>query len=161
MGDDIRALHGHITQATIILNQALQSLQNRINTVQQVKALTPPTVTGLAVQGKQGCFYITWNRIAHVDGYVIVQANDSQMSQVIGRFPVPDGDSCVYSLAVGNAAVTSFFQVYAYQGPKYSDPSAIVSATTSTYGAGEAAPQQPGIAPRQPKIAPVRSGPNL
>lgn len=161
VGQDVKNLHDHLVQMTDILNQGLQSLQNRVNTVQQVRAATPPTVTGLTVTGKQGLFYLTWNRIAHTDGYVVVQALDAGMVQIIGRFNIPDGDSCIYSVPVGNVAVTSSFQVYAYQGNKYSDPSSIVTATTVVYGSAEAAPPQPPIAPRQPKKAPVRSGPNL
>lgn len=158
---DVQALYEHLSLMTTILNQGLQSLQNRQNTVQQTGATVPPTVTGLTVTGKQGCFWLTWNRIKNVDGYVVVQASDTAMSQLIGRFPVPDGDSCTLSIAVGNAAVTSSFQVYAYQGKKYSEPSAVVTATTVAFGAGEAAPPTPPLAPRQPKLAPIRSGPNL
>jgi hypothetical protein len=146
---------------TTILNQALQGLQNRINTVQQVTAKSPPTVTGLTVTGKQGLFYLTWNRIAHTDGYVVTQASDSAMVQLVARYNLPDGDMCAYSIPVGNVAVTNSFQVYAYQGQKYSEPSNIVTATTAPYGAGETAPAQPPIAPRHPKKSPVRSGPNL
>lgn len=161
IGQDVKALHEHLVQMTDILNQGLQSLQNRMNTVQQVTAKVPPTITGLSVTGKQGLFYLTWNRISNTDGYLVVQAADAGMIQVIGRFNIPDGDSCTYSVPVGNVAVTSSFQVYAYQGNKYSDPSNIVTATTLTFTTPESAPLQPAIPPRQPKKAPIRSGPNL
>ncbi len=158
---DAKTIHEHLTLMTTILNQGLQSMQNRINTVQQVKAATPPTVTGFSVTGKQGLFYLTWNRINHVDGYVVAQATDTGMVQLIGRYPILDSDSCTFSVPVGNVAVTNSFQVYAFQGQKYSEPSNIITATTVPYGAGESAPPAPPIAPRQPKVAPVRSGPNL
>jgi hypothetical protein len=159
--DDARILHEHMTMMTTILNQALQSLQNRTNTIQQVGARAPVPVSSLAVTGKQGLFWLTWNRIAHVDGYVVVQASDAAMTQVTNRYPVPDGDACSFAVPVGNVAVTASFQVYAYQGPKYSDPSPIITATTLVYASSEAAPGAPPIAPRQPKLAPIRSGPNL
>lgn len=160
-GNDIKTLHEHLNTMTTILNQALQSFQGRLNTVQQTAAVKPPTVTGLTVVGKQGLFYLTWNRIKNTDGYVIAQATDTGMVQLVGRYPVPDGDACAYSIPVGNVAVTNSFQVYAYQGPKYSEPSATVTATTVVYGSAESAPPAPPIAPRQPKLAHVRSGPNL
>lgn len=160
-GKEVKALHEHLSTMTTILNQALQSLQGRINTVQQTGAVRPPTVTALAVAGKQGLFYLTWNRITHADGYVVLQASDTGMKQIVGRYNIPDGDSCSYSVPVGNVAVTNSFQVFAYQGPKYSDPSGTVTATTAVYASAESAPSAPPIAPRQPKLAPVRSGPNL
>ena len=159
--DDLQVIHKHISDMTIILNQGLQSLQQRINTVQQTGARTPPTVTGLTVTGKQGLFYLTWNRVANVDGYVVTRASDSAMKILIGRYNLPDSEQCTLDISVGNVAVTNSFQVYAYQGPKYSEPSPSVTATTSVYGSAEAAPANPPIAPRQPKIAPVRNGPNL
>ena len=161
VAQDAKTVHEHLILMTTILNQGLQSFQNRINTVQQVTAKTPPTVTGLTVSGKQGLFYLTWNRIAHTDGYVILQASDTGMMQLIGRFNLPDGDTCTYSIPVGNVAVTNSFQVFAYQGQKMSDPSATVTATTLVYASAEAAPPAPPIAPRQPKKVPPRSGPNL
>ena len=160
-GEDVKTLHQHLTQTITILNQSLQSLQNRTNTIQQTGAKAPPTVTGFGIEGKQGLFYLHWNRIAHVDGYVVVQATDSAMSNVVGRYNIPDGDCCTHQIPVGNAAVTGSFQVYAYQGNKYSDPSNILTASTFVFGSSETAPANPAIAPRQPKIAPVRSGPNL
>ena len=146
---------------TDILNQGLQSLQNRVNTVQQVTAKQPPTVTGLSVTGKQGLFHLTWNRIDNTDGYVVTQATDTGMVHLVGRYHVPDGDSNSHQIPVGNVAVTHSFQVYAYQGNKYSDPSPAVTATTLTYTTPEVAPPLPPNAPRQPKKAQVRSGPNL
>ena len=160
-GQDVKALHEHLTQMTTILNQALQSLQNRMNTVQQVGASTPPNVSGLTVTGKQGLFYLTWNRIANVDGYVITQATDSSMKKLVGRYNISDGQQCTFTVPVGNVAVTNSFQIYAYQGPNYSDPSQAVTATTLTYTTAESAPPAPPIAPQQPKNVPVRSGPNL
>lgn len=159
--NDIKAIHEHYTMTIGLLNQSLQALQNRVNTIQQSGAKTPPTVTGLTVTGKQGLFHLTWNRIKNADGYVIVQASDSGMTQLVGRYNVPDGDSVSHQVPVGNVAVTNSFQVYSYQGKKYSEPSTAVTATTAVYGAAESAPPAPPLAPRQPKIAPVRSGPNL
>ena len=146
---------------TTLLNQSLQTMQTRLDTIQQIGAQKPPTVSGLTVTGKQGLFYLTWNRIKNADGYVVVQGTDSTMVQITNRYPVPDGDSCSYSVPVGNVVVTASFQVFAYQGPQYSEPSPAVSATTVAYGAGEAAPPRPPLAPRPVKLAPVRSGPNL
>jgi hypothetical protein len=160
-GQDVKILQEHIVQMTNISNQAFQSLQNRQNTVQQVTAKQPPTVTGFSVTGKQGLFFLTWNRISHVDGYVITQAQDSGMVQLINRFNLPDGDTVAYSIPIGNVAATNSFQVYAYQGPKMSDPSNIVTATSLAYTTPEAAPPLPGIAPRHPKKVPPRVGPNL
>jgi hypothetical protein len=158
---DTKALNEHLGTMTAILNQALQGLQNRMNTVQQIGAKTPPTVTGLTITGKQGLFHLTWNRIAHVDGYVITQASDTAMTQLIGRYNLPDGERCTFAIPVGNVAVTNSFQVYGYQGPKYSEPSPTVTATTLVYASSEAAPPAPLFSPRHPKLVPVRSGPNL
>lgn len=158
---DSKALHEHLTTMTTILNQALQGLQNRMNTVQQTGAKAPPPVSGLTVTGKQGSFQLTWSRMANVDGYVVVQASETAMTQLVGRYNLPDGQQCSHSIAVGNVAVTNSFQVYAYQGPKYSDPSPVATATTLTYTTSEAAPPAPPMAPQPPKISPVRSGPNL
>ena len=160
-GDDVKVLQEHLVQQTVLLNQALQSLQNRVNRIQQSGAKQPPTVTGLAVAGKQGLFHITWNRQVNVDGYVIEQASDTAMTQLVGRYNIPDGDAPVHQIAVGNVAVTNSFRVYAYQGSHYSDPSPAVTATTAVYASAESAPPAPPIAPRPPKLAPVRSGPNL
>lgn len=159
--ENARILNDHLNTMTMILNQALQSLQNRQNTVQQVQAKTPPTVTGLTVTGKQGLFHLTWNRIENTDGYVIVQSADSAMGQLLNRYNIPDGDQVAHQIPIGNVAVTHSFQVYAYQGQKYSEPSPIVTGTTLTYTTPEAAPPNPAIPPRHPKLAPVRSGPNL
>lgn len=154
-------LNDHLGQVTDIVNQALQSLQNRVNSIQQVTAKTPPTVTGLTVTGKQGLFYLTWNRIANTDGYVVTQASDPGMVQLIGRYTLPDGNQVTHQVPVGNVAVKNYFQVYAFQGQKMSDPSAAVSATTATFTTSESAPPTPPIAPLQPKVSPPRSGPNL
>lgn len=160
-GADLKTLHDHINLMTSLINQSLQSVQNRLNTIQQSGAKAPPTVTGLTVTGKQGLFHLTWNRIKNADGYVVVQASDSGMTQLVGRFNIGDGESCTYQVPVGNVAVTNTFQVYSYQGKKYSEPSPAVTATTAVYGSAESAPPAPPLAPRQPKLAPVRSGPNL
>lgn len=159
--DEVKDLHKHVTQMTELLNQNLQNVQLRLNTIQQQGAKTPPTVTGLTVTGKQGLFYLTWNRIANTDGYVVVWASDAGMTTLVNRYNIPDGQTCAWSIPVGNVAVTGTFQVYAYQGSKYSSPSNAVTATTASYGAGESAPPNPPIAPQQPKLVPVRSGPNL
>jgi hypothetical protein len=158
---DMKAMNEHLGTMTTILNQAVQSLQNRLNTVQQVGAISPPPVSGLSVTGKQGLFHITWNRIKNADGYVVTQASDSSMTQLVGRYNIPDANQCVHQVPVGNVAVTNYFQVYAYQGPKYSDPSPAVKGLSVVYGSTESAPPAPPIAPLQPKLAPIRSGPNL
>lgn len=148
-------------QAVSIINQALQSYEDRLNTIQQTGAVAPVAVSGFTVTGKQGSFWITWNRIVNVDGYVIMQAADSGMTQIQNRFTVADGEQCSYSLAVGNVAVTSSFQMYAYRGQKYGSPSPVVTASSLVFSTSESAPPNPGFAPRPPKVAPVRSGPNL
>lgn len=158
---DVKTLHDHVIQQTIILNQALHSIQNRLNTIQQTGAKAPPAVTGLTVTGKQGLFHLTWNRIANADGYIITQASDSAMTTLIGRYHAFDGNTCTYQVPVGNVAVTNSFQVYAYQGPQVGNPSNIVTATSVVFTTSEAAPPSPPIAPLQPFVAPVRSGPNL
>jgi hypothetical protein len=147
--------------AVKILNQALQSVEVRLDTVQQIGARKPPNPTGFSVTGRQGFFYITWNRIKNCDGYVIMQATDTAMMQNVGRHVIADGQQVSFHLAVGNVAVTYSFQMYAYQGPQYSQPSPIQTATSIPYGAGEAALPTPPLAPVPPKIIPVRSGPNL
>jgi hypothetical protein len=159
--EDMNALHEHLTTMTQIVNQSLQSTQQRLNTIQQTGAKAPPPVSGLTVTGKQGLFHLTWNRMKNVDGYVITHASDTGMTQLVGRYNVPDGNTPVHQIPVGNVAVTGSFQVYAYQGNKYSDPSPAVTATTAVYASAESAPPAPPIAPLQPKIAPVRSGPNI
>jgi hypothetical protein len=144
-----------------IANQALQSFQSRLDTIQQIGAKEPPVVSGFSVEGKQGLFNLTWNRIKNVDGYVVIQAADPGMLPIIGRCHIADGQQCSFKIMVGNVAVTASFQIFAYQGPKYSHHSPTVTATTLLYGAAEAAPASPPIAPQHPKVAPVRSGPNL
>lgn len=158
---DLKAMHEYILMQTTILNQGLQIHQARLNTIQQVGATAPPPVSGLTVTGKQGLFHLTWNRMKNVDGYVIEQASDSAMTQLVGRYNIPDANQCLHQIPVGNVAMTNSFRVYAYQGPKYSDPSPAVTGTTAVYGSAESAPPAPPIAPLAPKLAPVRSGPNL
>ncbi len=158
---DMKILHEHVIQMTTILNQAVQSLENRTNTIQQVGAVAPPPVTGFTAEGKQGLFNLVWNRIKNADGYVIVHASDAAMTQIVNRYHIDDGNQCGHQVPVGNVAVTGHFQIYAYQGPKYGDPSPMLSATTAVFGSAEAAPAVPPKAPLQPKLAPVRSGPNL
>lgn len=160
-GEDIKSLHEHIRLMTTLLNQNIQNLHVRQDTVQQVGAKAPPNVTGLAVTGMQGLFHLTWNRIQSTDGYVVVQASDANMTMITGRYNIPDGNTPSHQIPVGNVATTGYFQVYAYQGPKYSQPSPVVSATTAEYGVAESAPTAPPIPPLPPKIDPVRSGPNL
>lgn len=158
---EMQAISDYLKQTNTILNQGLQSLQNRLNTVQQTGAAVPPNVTGLTVTGQQGCFALTWNRIVNVDGYVIIQASDAAMTQRTGRFNISDGQQCSYNIPVGNVAITAYFEVYAYQGNHYGDPSPAVKATTKTYTTSESAPPAPPLPPPPPKIVPVRSGPNL
>ena len=38
---DVKMLHGHLEMMTTLLNQAVQSLENRVNTIQQVGAVQP------------------------------------------------------------------------------------------------------------------------
>lgn len=159
--EDMKALSDHLAQMTMILNKVNQNMGQRLNTIQQTGAQAPPNVSGLTVTGKQGLFYLTWNRIKNVDAYVIEQASDSGMTQLVGRYTLPDANSCSYGIPVGNVAVTNYFRVYAQQGPKISDPSPAVSATTAVYASAESAPPAPPIAPLAPKISPPRSGPNL
>lgn len=159
--EDMKALSDHLAQMTLILNKLNQNMSQRLNTVQQTGAQTPPNVSGLTVTGKQGLFYLTWNRIKNADGYVIEQASDSGMTQLVGRYTLTDANQCLHQVPVGNVAVTNYFRVYAYQGPKMGDPSPAVSGTTVAYGSAEAAPPAPPIAPLAPKISPPRSGPNL
>lgn len=159
--NDSNLLREHLNAWHTIMNQAIQSFQGRINTVQQVNAQKPPNVTGFTVDGKQGLFSLVWNRIKNSDGYVILQASDSAMVNIIGRYHVDDGSQCSHQIVVGNVAVTSYFQIYAYQGPQYGEPSPIVASTTVVYGSVEASPTLPPIAPLPPKTYPVRSGPNL
>jgi len=156
-----RQLNEHLNTMTTILNQALQGTQNRLATVQQTGAIAPPIVSNFTATGKQGLFHLTWNRIKNADGYVIMHASDMGMKNVIGRYHVPDGQSVSHQIPVGNVATTGYFQMYAYQGPQYSKPSAVVSATTSVYGSAEAAPVTSKTAPQNPLVSPVRSGPNL
>lgn len=159
--EDMKALSDHLAQQTQIVNKVMQNMAQRLNTIQQSGAQAPPNVSGVAVTGKQGLFHITWNRIKNVDGYVVEQASDSGMTQLVGRYNLPDANQCVHQVPVGNVAVTNYFRVYAYQGSKMSDPSPAVSGTTVVYGSAEAAPPAPPIAPLAPKISPPRSGPNL
>jgi hypothetical protein len=159
--EDLKTMQEHLNLMTKILNQGLLTTHNRLNTIQQTGAKAPPSITGFTVTGKQGLFYLTWNRIVNTDGYVIVQASDAGMVNLIGRYNVVDGDTCTFSIPVGNVAVTNTFQIYAYQGPRLGPPSSAVTATTLTFTTPEAAPPTPPISPRQPKRAFPRSGPNL
>lgn len=158
---NVKLLNEHLVVLNTILNQGLQSMQNRLNTIQQTGARQPVPISGFTVTGKQGLFHLVWSKIANVDGYVIVQASDSAMNQIIGRHTVVDGEQCSYQIPVGNVAVTNSFQVYAYQGTQYGSPSPIATATTLTFTTSEAAPSAPPLAPKPPLLVPVRSGPNL
>lgn len=158
---NVKALNEHLLVITNILNQSLQSVQNRLNTIQQTGARQPVPVSGFTATGKQGLFHLVWNRIANVDGYVIVQALDSAMTQIVGRHTIVDGEQCSFNISVGNVAVTNSFQVYAFQGSQYGLPSPIATATSVVYGSAESAPSSPPIAPLPPLLVPVRSGPNL
>lgn len=144
-----------------IVNDSLTEIGNRLDTLQQLGAKPPVAVTSLTVTGKQGLFYLTWQKIANVDGYVILQASDSAMTQISGRWNLPDGETVSYQIPVGNVAVTNFFTVQAYQGNRYGPPSTAVSGTTVAYGSGESAPPAPPQRPVSPKVTGVRNGTTL
>ena len=158
---DIQAIQDYLQQAHSILNQSIQAHQNRLNVIQQTGASNPPNVTGFSASGRQGLFSLVWNRIANVDGYVIIEATDSGMKQLVGRYNVSDGQQCSFQIPVGNVSIQRYFQVFAYQGNHYGSPSNAISATSLAFTTPESAPATPPIAPPQPLIIPVRSGPNL
>ena len=142
------------------LNRILQNLGDRLDTIQQVGATAPPPVTGLTVTGKQGVICLTWQRIQNVDGYIILGAAESTMSQIVLRFNVPDSDTCTYSHPVGNVAVQYYFTVSAYQGNLVGQPSNTIAATSVAYTSVGTAPPIPPQAPRGGTLVP-RNGTTL
>lgn len=130
------------------LNSILGDHGDRIDTVQQIGVRKPPSVTGLAVTGKQGCIWLVWNRIKNIDGYIVIGASTADMSKVAMRFNLPDADQCTHSVAVGNVATTYYFTVSAYVGNQISKPSTVVSGVSLAFTTSESAPPVPPFDPR-------------
>ena len=127
-----------------LLNQILQNVEQRLDTVQQVGVSAPPSVTGVSATGKQGSIWLTWQRIQNVDGYMIVGATDSAMSAKVMQFNAPHSDTCTYAIPIGNSATQYFFTVSAYRGNVVGLPSVTVSATSVVFSTStEAAPLSP------------------
>lgn len=143
------------------LNKLLQNLGDRLDTIQQVGAKAPPAPLGVAVEGRQGFFNITWKRIANVDGYIVTWSNVTGMIPLLGRYTLHDSESANYRLPIGNAAVTYFFTVSAFRGNKVSRPSTSVSATSTAYTSTGTEPVNAPITPRAGLVTPPRNGTTL
>lgn len=143
------------------LNKLLQNLGDRLDTIQQIGASAPPAPLGVAVEGKQGLFNLTWNRIDSVDGYIVTWSTASGMVPLLGRYTLHDSDAANYRLPVGNVAVTYFFTVSAFKGNKVSPPSVSVSATSATFTTSGSAPVNAPITPRAALVAVPRNGTTL
>lgn len=141
------------------LNRILVEVQQRLDTVQSIGASAPAAPQTVTATGKQGAIWLTWQRIANADGYIVIVSNESTVTKLIGRHNLPDSESCTFHLPVGNVAVQYYFQVFSYRGNQVSPPSPTVTATSVVYGAGEAAPPTPPQDPRNPKIAGLSGGP--
>lgn len=133
------------------LNKILLEIGQRLDTVQQTGGSKPVAPQNLTATGKQGCIWVTWNRVVGVDGYLLMVATESTMTKNVGRYNLPDSEQCAFQLPTGNSATKYYFQAYSYRGPQQSQPSPVANATSVAYGAGEAAPPNPPQDPRIPK----------
>jgi hypothetical protein len=143
------------------LNKLLQNMGDRLDTIQQIGAKAPSAPLGVAVQGLQGMFNVTWQNIRNVDSYTICWSANSSMLPILGRDSVHDSDTGNYRLPVGNVAVTYYFTVSATVGNQVSPPSAAVSATSQTFTTSGSAPTNSPVTPRAALVSPPRSGPTL
>lgn len=140
------------------LNRVLTEIKHRLDTIQQVGTRKPATPSSPSATGRQGLIWLTWNRVADVDGYSVVVATASDMSKILHRVDIPGSETCVYQMPVGNNVSTYYFQVYSYRGTQYSTPSNVVSAASLAFTTPEAAPPAPPVDPRNPLRAPLRNG---
>src|SRR5207245_5019842 len=131
------------------------------DTIQQVGAQKPATPRSPSATGRQGLVWLTWNRVANVDGYSVIISTTSDMSKILHRQDIPGSETCVYQLPTGNNSSTYCFQVYSYRGTQYSTPSNIVSAASVAYTTPEGVPPAPPVDPRNPLKAPLRNGTTL
>lgn len=143
------------------LNKILQNLGDRLDTVQQMGAITPTAPQGVAVTGQQGLLNVVWNRIQNVDGYVICWSANKGMVPLLGRYTIHDSEAGNYRLPVGNVAVTYFFTVSAFQGNKMSSPSNATSGTSVAFTTSAAAPANAPVTPRAALVAIPRNGTTL
>lgn len=143
-----------------LLNRILVQAQQRLDTIQSIGATQPKAPQTVTATGRQGCIWLTWQRVVNADGYTVIVASESTMTKLVGRHSLPDSDSCTYQLPVGNVASQFWFQVFSYRGNQLSPPSPTVTATSATYGAGESAPPTPPNDPRNPLNAGVTGGQN-
>jgi hypothetical protein len=150
-----------VRQHIALLNQVIQNFSNRLDTIQQVGAVAPSAPLNVVAEGKQGYIGLTWNRIVNVDGYTVIWALDSKMSQLVGRISLPDGETCSYRLPTGNSATTYYFQVSAYKGNQISLPSVTVTATSVAYTTTGTPAANPPQAPRAPQVVGIRNGTTL
>jgi len=142
-----------------ILNRTLLEISQRLDTIQSIGAPKPPSPQNITATGKQGVIWLTWQRIATADGYIVIVGSESTMTKLVGRHNLPDSESCTFHLPVGNVATTFYFQVFSYRGNQVSQPSPTVTGTSIAYGAGETAPPSPPQDPRNPKISGLSGGP--
>jgi len=151
----------HDPSAVDELNRILTEIKQRLDTIQQIGAKKPATPRAPSATGRQGLIWLTWNRVADVDGYSVVVATASDMSKILHRQDIPGSETCAYSFPVGNNVSTYYFQVYAYRGTQYSTPSNVVSAASVAFTTPESAPPAPPVDPRNPLRAPLRNGTTL
>jgi hypothetical protein len=143
-----------------LLNRNFVEIQQRLDTIQSIGATAPKAPQTITATGKQGCIWLTWQRVVNADGYIVAAGSESTMSKLVSRNTLPDSESCTYQLPVGNVASQFWFQVFSYRGNQISPPSPTVNATSVAFGAGEAAPPTPPNDPRSPLRAGITGGPN-
>lgn len=132
------------------LNRALSQIQNRLDKLEKVNVSISGRITSLAVEGRQGLFHITWNRVDDCDGYVLEMFTDSAATKRVGRWTLVGGQTVQWQIAVGNVAITRYFRLTPYRGAILGSPSAVVGGLSVSYGAGESAPTSPPTDPAPP-----------
>ena len=131
-------------------NRTFAKLERRLDSLERVNAKTPPNIKDFTVEGKQGTFHLAWKKIIGVDGYIVLVSSDSGMIKITNRFDIPGQETCTWSIAVGNASFTRYFQLFTYIGKKTSNGSIVQSATSANFGSSEAVPAAPTFDPKRP-----------
>jgi len=142
------------------INRALTAIQNRLDRLEKVNAKVRGKITSFSVEGRQGLFHLTWNRVDDATGYIVEVFTDSAGTVRVGRWDIPGGQTVQWQYPVGNVAITRYFKVRAFSGATLSNPSSLVTATSLVYTTAESAPADPPTAPGEP-IAAVGMGGKL
>lgn len=132
------------------LNRALSQIQNRLDKLEKVNVTIAGRITNLAVEGRQGLFHVTWNRVDDCDGYILEMFTDSAATKRIGRWTIVGGQTVQWQVSVGNVAITRYFRMTPYRGAVLGSPSTVVTGLSVSYGVGESAPASPPTDPERP-----------